>query len=388
VGCASAYYLAKSGARVVLIEKGQVNQGASGQNAGSLHFQLEHRLIAHHKQLTHELADYVSFTKTAIRQWRNIETELGCHLELTMKGGLMVAETAEELELLRLKSAIERNAGLDIELLGGDETRTIAPYLGNSVQAALYCAHEGHCNPRLLTPAYARKAQEHGAVFLTGAPVSALRRRERKWEVDYSRGTSADQKIIADALQADNVLNAAGAWSGDVSAMAGFCLPVIPIGLTMNVTEPVSPFIPHLVQHVGRKLSMKQVHDGNVLIGGGWNAVLQYERGRWLADTSPLIKPESVRSNLQVASEVVPAVSDLHLLRSWTGTTCITPDELPVLGEIPEAPGLFAATGGPGFTFGPAYAQIISNLILSGDRSSLPPAYAPERFSHINMFMG
>ena len=57
VGCATAYYLTTAGTRVALIERGTINRGASGQNAGSLHFQLEYRLIQH--QDTHTIQQRV-----------------------------------------------------------------------------------------------------------------------------------------------------------------------------------------------------------------------------------------------------------------------------------------------------------------------------------------
>ncbi|MGH8034877.1 MAG: FAD-dependent oxidoreductase, partial [Lysobacterales bacterium] len=103
IGCSSAYYLSKSGARVVVLERGQINQGASGQNAGSLHFQLEHRLIQNLELQVRELEYYVGLARLAIEQWQGIDVELGCDNQLSMNGGLMVAETPEQVALLERK---------------------------------------------------------------------------------------------------------------------------------------------------------------------------------------------------------------------------------------------------------------------------------------------
>ncbi len=385
VGCATACYLSAAGARVAVIERGQINQGASGQNAGSLHFQLEYRLIQHKDKLAAELEHYVALTKIAIAQWRGLETELGCNLELAMHGGLMVAETPEQLQLLQQKAEIESRQGLDVELLDKPQLRRRAPYLSDSIIAALFCPPEGHCNPRLLTPAYAQKAIANGTAVYTRCSVDSIQRRCGKWHIGI--GGQAAQ-ACGGKLAADKVLNAAGAWSGEIAAMANLHLPIFPVGLTMNATERTGPLIPHLVQHVGRKLSMKQVDDGNVLIGGGWSAHLQQRQGKWKSDSAPTINMQSVYSNLSTAAAVIPAIESLHLLRTWTGTTGVTPDQLPILGEISQAPGFYVAAGGSGFTYGPSYARQMSELILSGKTSFPIDAYSPNRFGHINMFMG
>lgn len=385
IGCASACYLAKAGARVVLLERGQINQGASGQNAGSLHFQVEHRLLQDMDRQSRELAYYVGLSKIAIGLWRGIDSELGADTGLSMNGGLMVAETSAETALLERKLAIEQSQGLDVEILDGNAARKIAPYLSEHIQAALYCSTEGHCNPRLLTPAYARKAAQHGATFIIDAAVGAVRRSAGQWQVTYSHGASPGEP---QTIHCEILLDAAGAWSMNIAAMANLHLPLFPVGLTMNATERTDPQIPHLIQHVGRQLSLKQTEDGNLLLGGGWRSRLRQRGGHWVSTVSPDIRLDSIIENLRVAAEVVPMVRTLRLLRTWTGTTAITPDQLPVLGEIPQAPGFFVAAGGSGFTYGPTYAQLMSELILTGKSSYSLEPFSPARFGGLNAFMG
>lgn len=383
IGCASACYLAHGGARVMLLERGQINQGASGQNAGSLHFQLEHRLIQNIDADVRELEFYVGLARVAIEQWRQIDDELGCDTHMSMGGGLMVAETPEEIDLLERKARIEQSQGLEVSLLDATQARRAAPYLSDRVRAALYCASEGHCNPRLLTPAYARKAAEFGASIVTGAAVEAVQRTADGWRLTFG-GDGRDSETVSSTA----LLNAAGASAPAIAAMAKLHLPLFPVALTMNVTEKVAPKVPHLVQHVGRKLSLKQAHDGNLLIGGGWAAVLRQRAGRWADGRSPALKLESVLGNLRVAADVVPLIRSLRLLRSWTGTTAITADQLPVLGEIAEAPGYFVAAGGSGFTYGPTYARLIAERILTGRTSYPIEPFSPARFGVLNAFVG
>lgn len=384
IGCASAYYLSRAGARVALLEQEQINCGASGQNAGSLHFQLEHRLIRDLDVRQRELEFYVGLARIAIEQWRAVEAELDTDTELGMDGGLMVAESPDDVALLERKARIEQGQGLEVEMLDGDGARRLAPYLSDRIRAALYCPLEGHCNPRLLTPAYARHARELGADIRSRTRVTAVTRGRGRWTVAFGAQASGGR----DTLHCSAILNAAGAWAAEVAALANLHLPLFPVALTMNVTEKIEPRVPHLVQHVGRKLSLKQTEDGNLLLGGGWRSRLKQHGGKWAVAESPDILLDSIVGNLRAAVGVVPSIGSLRLLRTWTGTTVNTPDDLPVLGEMPQAPGFFVAAGGAGFTFGPAYALLMSELIRGEKTSwSLEP-FSPARFGNLNEYMG
>lgn len=389
IGCATASYLAKAGARVILLERGQINQGASGQNAGSLHFQLEHRLIQNLDVQQRELEFYVGLAKLSIEDWKTMGAELDCDVQLAMHGGLMVAETAGQAALLERKSRIEQSQGLSVDMLDGDQARKLAPYLSESVLAALHCPQEGHCNPRLLTPAFARRAVASGAVIKTGAEVKSIERTSSGWQVSFlNSGSCADNAAATTQKVSSNmILNAAGAGAPAIGVMANLHLPLFAVGLTMNATEKTAPLVSHLIQHVGRKLSLKQTDDGNLLIGGGWSAQLRQKRGRWSADASAQLRMDSVLGNLRTAADVVPLVKSLRLIRTWTGTTCITADQLPVLGEVSQAPGFFVAAGGSGFTYGPTYARLMSELMLTGQSSHSLEPFNPARFGGLNAFM-
>jgi sarcosine oxidase subunit beta len=76
VGCAAAYYLARAGARVLLAEQADINREASGRNAGSLHFQLEYRLIRYGEQQAAQFAQIIPLSLVAIRDWMGLENEL------------------------------------------------------------------------------------------------------------------------------------------------------------------------------------------------------------------------------------------------------------------------------------------------------------------------
>ncbi len=375
LGCAASYYLSQGGARVVLLEKEQLNRQASGQNAGSLHFQLEHRMVEHGDALAKQFALSIPLVLDAVARWSDLEAELGEDLEIVQEGGFIVAETREEIELLEKKKALESKWDLSTELLTGDEARKMAPYLSKTIQAAGYFSKEGHANPRFIAPALARAAMRLGAEVSTNQRVNYLGRRNGKWTVRTESGLE---------LGTETVLVTAGAWTGRVAALANVNLPVTPVALSMMATEVVPPTISHLVQHVGRRLSMKQMRDGNVLIGGGWPAWLRRKEHYADIDASPALLLDSLSGSAALASRVVPAVRALRLIRTWSGIVGVTPDQIPALGEVRRRPGLFVAIGGSGFTIGLTYARLLSEQILKG-RSSLPmDIYSPHRLDHLN----
>lgn len=382
VGCAAGYYLARRGASVLLLEQGELNREASGRNAGSLHFQLEYRLIRYGDELASQFAKVIPLSLVALEDWRGLEAELQSDLEVEMDGGLIVAESAGDVELLEKRQSLQEKWGLESRLLSQAEVRGLAPYLADSVIAAGYFPHEGHANPRLVAPAFARRAESLGARINAQTRVTGLLRGGADWQVTFMDRNEAVHEVTAAA-----VLNAAGAWAGEIGALAHVHLPMFAVPLSMNVIERTTRLIPHLVQHASKRLTLKQVSAGNVLVGGGWPS--RFARTDSGMNTQRRAQPvfENVMQNLDLASRLVPAIGRLHLLRSWTGVTGITTDQMPLLGEVPEAPRLFVAAGGAAFTNGPTYARLIAELILDGRASTPIDLYSPARFSHINNFM-
>ncbi|GAA1640076.1 NAD(P)/FAD-dependent oxidoreductase [Catellatospora bangladeshensis] len=373
LGCAVAWHLARAGTRVLLVEKDQLNRHASGQNAGSLHFQLEYRMVEHGDDAAREAARALPLHLDAMRAWAGLEAALGEPCGVAQRGGLMLAETPAEVAALDRKAALEREHGLDVDVLEGARLRDLAPYLAESVRAAAHLPGEGKANPRLVTPAFARAATRHGAELRTGHRVTALHRDGGRWHL-HAEGR---------ADTADTVVLAAGVWTTELAAMADTRLPVFPVGLTMSATARTAPLLPHLIQHVGRRLSMKQTPEGNILLGGGWPAKLVTRQGRIDLDHNPELRYESLTGNAD-AARVVPAVMHLPVIRSWSGMTTLTPDQLPLLGAVPRRPGLYVATGGSAFTLGPTYARLLAATLL-GAQPDLPlDGYSPARFGALN----
>jgi sarcosine oxidase subunit beta len=155
-----------------------------------------------------------------------------------------------------------------------------------------------------------------------------------------------------------SVVNTAGPWLSEVTALAGVMLAMSPLAIQLHATMRVPPLLPHLVQHIGEGLSVKQVTSGQVLIGGGWpSAALAAAGLRTRASTTSLI------GNIAQAVRILPILGSLRLLRAWAGPLAATPDEMPVIGAVPGLDEFFVAGGTYAFTFAPLWAMTIADLV-------------------------
>jgi glycine/D-amino acid oxidase-like deaminating enzyme len=372
-GCAIAYYLARSGVDVVVLERGELNREASGSNSGSFHFQIAiHQLTGSDLGPDRErlLAD-VRLHAAAASVWSELESELEADLGVHVTGGLMVAETAEELGILVAKQRIEKDAGLETEVLTGLELRNFAPYLAEDLSGATYCGREGHANPLLAAPAFAARAIEAGARIRAHAAVTAIDERDGPGAVRFTLSSSAGP------IDACRVVNAAGAWASDVAALTGLTLPLRAEGLHVNVTEPREPMLTPMVQHIGRRLTLKQTANGTFIIGGGWPARPEAAPARYS------VRWPSAAGNAAIAVRVMPALAELRVTHMWAGVWASTDDFNPIIGEFSQRPGYFACIAPTGFTLGPIVARMLAESMAGAKAGrsglGLPAAYKPDR---------
>lgn len=367
-GTSLAYYLAREGVEAVLVERGELNREASGTNAGSFHFQIAiHQLTsAETENVSERLQTEVRLHAEAAEVWKGLERELDGRLDVHFTGGLMVAETEEQLRLLHEKRVIEEAAGLDIEILEGDELRSFAPYLAHDLLGASFCPQEGHANPALAAPLFALRAVEAGAVVRTHAEVTGI-------EVD--RGGAAGRFTVTTAagrIRARRLVNAAGAWANDLAAPAGFRLPLRSEGLHLNVTEPREHVLVPMVQHIGRRLTLKQTANNTFVIGGGWPSRPEPRPRRYST------RWESMAGNVAVAVRVMPLLADVRIVRTWSGVMAFTDDLAPIVGESARLPGYHTLIATTGFTLSPLMARLLAESMASG-RTTIPAAYAVDR---------
>ena len=361
-GLSTAYFLAKGGADVLLIDRDEAAMAASTANAGSLHVQL---LSYDFNDDTPDdggpAAHTLPLAPRSIALWKDIAAAAGEDLGIRTEGGLMLAETAAGMAWLRRKSAMERRWGIESHVLGSNELRDLAPALSDRMVGADFVPAEGYGDPLRGMMALLRQAQVHGTRLLRGGEVLAIETAGTGWSVTTTKGT----------VTAGTVVNATGPWAARIGRMVGLDLPVTGTVQQVIVTEPVPRMTRHLIAVANRHLSLKQQASGGFLIGGGWFGHFNAATGR----TSTLRR--SMEGNLWVCERVLPAVKAMSIVRAWTG---INPsiDRAPLLGRVPNLRGFYNTVTANGYTLGPVAGQITAEAILHGE--PVDPHYTLARF--------
>ncbi|WP_155989002.1 FAD-binding oxidoreductase [Nocardiopsis sp. CNT312] len=364
LGAATALDLAESGLSVLVLERGAPNREGSGTTAGNLHIQAVHTRRPG-QAVPLDSQALLPAQKASGQLWAEAEERLDADLEVRRNGGFMVAETPGQCAELRTKHLWEEQSGLRTEVLDGDAAREALPLLGPTVEAATWCSDDGYANPLKVAPAYLAAARRNAAQVRAFTPVTGLQRRGARWRVETPAG-HYDTPVV---------INVAGPWIGDVCAMAGLRLRMSPVAIQMHATVRERPLLHHLVQHIGEGMSVKQVTSGNLLIGGGWPARRMEQEGRSHASS------RSLTGNVAQAARILPVLSGLRLLRMWAGPLAATPDEMPLIGAVPGAPGFYVAGGTYAFTFAPLWGETLGRLIREEQPRVDVSPFSPDRLT-------
>jgi len=346
LGAAAAYELAARGHSVAVLERTFPGRQGSGTTAGNLHMQAIHTRRPG-QAVPVDATRLLPLQRASYELWSQIEDRLGESVGLVASGGFTVAETDEDVTALHDKFQWEQAAGIPTEVLDRAAVREAAPELGQTVQGATWCGWDGYANALFATPAYLRGAQRNGARIFTQAPVERIERVGGDWRVISRVGEFTTSAVI----------NVAGPWLHEVSRRAGFDLQMAPLAIQMLETVRAPRFLDYLVQHVSRGLSVKQVTNGNLVIGGGWPSAELV-----LGGYTPVLE-KSVEGNFADAVRVVPGIGEYRLSRAWSGPLAATPDEMPVVGEVGNNSGFYVAGGTYSFTFSPLWARTLAELV-------------------------
>lgn len=355
-GLMTAWFLAREGVSVTLVEARDLGTQASGANAGSLHLQIQYpEFVSYGEDWARAYAPTLRFLKASIEMWQDLPAAVGEDLDVKLAGGLVVARSEDQMRHIEAKARIEAEVGIETQILDRAALRDLAPYLAQDAIGAGFCAMEGKANPLRATPAIATAAARAGVTILRETRVLGIAPGRAGFAVATSRGD----------IRAGRVVNTAGAAAADIAAMVGLDVALEGFPLQVTVTEAVAPLIPHLIYSAAGKLSLKQAANGGCIIGGGWAA-------RVRADGGLATDPRNFAGNMVMAANVVPALGPVRALRSWTAWVNGTPDWRPILGEAPGVPGFFLALfPWVGFSAGPMTARVTADLVM-GRAPSLP----------------
>lgn len=367
VGAACAYFAARAGLRVVVVDRGPVAGGTSSAGEGNL--------LVSDKEPGPEL----ELALLSRRVWTDDLAEHGHQWEFESKGGLVVSDTDDAVAALEASAVHQRAAGIDARPVGADELPAYEPHLTRDLAGGMFYPQDAQVQPMLLTAHLLRLARGLGAQVVTGSAVTGFLR-----DGDAVTGVTTSSGPIS----APAVLNAAGTWSGEVALLAGVHLPVLPRRGFVLVTQPLPPLVRHKVYGAGYVADVASSDEalqtspvvegtpsGTVLVGAS--------RERVGFDRTPSLP---VLARLAAAAAALfPVLRDASLIRAYAGFRPYCPDHLPVIGPDPRAPGLWHACGheGAGIGLSVGTGSVLA-CALTGQATELDLApFRPERFDSL-----
>jgi sarcosine oxidase subunit beta len=306
----------------------------------------------------------------AIAMWPTLADELQADLDYHQHGHLTFVADESDLPEIEQRVAEQRAAGLGIEMLYGDALREVAPGASPSLIAGAYCPTDGHANPIYTTKAFARAAVREGARLREWTPVTGL-----VTDSGCVRGVETSDGTV----EADWVVNAAGAWSPRICEMAGFSVPIEAVAPQMMLTSPLPHALDPVVGCVGKALSLKQLSHGQYLIGGGWPATVYMDRTRPIG----MNRQGSITGSAEASSSVWPVLLQSSVVRVWSGLEAETSDVVPILGPVPQVEGFLMASGfsGHGFALSPYIGVLIAEQIVNGSTPIPLDSLSIQRFA-------
>lgn len=348
MGSATAFFLRRRGLSVILIERDIVGRHASGTNFGNVRRQ-------------GRFLPQLPLANRSREIWGRLPELIGEDVEFLAAGHLRVSYRREDADVAEQYARDCKPYGLELEILSANAVRDRFPYLGPEVMLGSYSPIDGHANPRLAAPAFARAARRAGATVLEGVGVTAV----EKAGGDFIVATDTQGEFRAPIVQIS-----AGAWGNDLSAALGEPVPLVPHGPQMGVTEPLPYALEPTLGVVSSKPSegiyLRQVKRGNVVFGGCFRGTA--DKTMRLAKITPSI----TLHQLGELRRVVPALANVHVIRTWSGVEGYMPDDIPIMGPSAKVAGLFYAFGfcGHGFQLGPGVGDVMAELIARGKTST------------------
>jgi len=353
VGASAALALRRMGLSVTLLERDFCGSRSSGVNYGGVRRQ--GRLLAQ-----------LPLSQRAHGIWGRLPALIGSDGEYIRSGHLKIARSQADLASLEDYRDRSLGYGLGLQMLSAKTLRDQYPWLGERAVGGSLCPEDGHANPRLVSPAFARAAARLGA---------DIREQTRVDEVAHDGDRFVVSSGVALEVRSRFLLNCAGAWAGAIAARFGEAVPMVSEHPVMAVTEPLAMFMNLSLGVEGGGIYARQAPRGNCVIGGSRGYALDADRARPSREAITLV--------LQGTAELLPALRQAHIIRTWSGTEGYLPDLEPVVGLSATTPGLIHGFGfaGAGFQIGPAVGEVLAELVKDGATPTPIAAFSISRYA-------
>lgn len=357
IGCSIAYYLSKAGASVTVVERGDIGGATSGAAAGILAPLIE----------SGGPGSFVDLGVASLRMFPSLADELrdvsGVDIEYMKNGVLDLALSETEERELRARHTWQVSQGFQTRWVTPAEARKIEPGLSPELRGGLYSTEEGQVSGLRLARAFAQGAARYGATFILGAKARGL---------IAANGRVTGAKFADRDLTAGHVILATGAWTGMWSEWLGPKLPVQPVrGQILSIHH-----IPVPVRHIifgGGHGYLTPKPDGSVWVGATQEEVGYDSR----------VTAAGVAFLLNLIPYLAPGLAQGTFQRAWAQLRPGSPDNLPLIGPIPDWQGVTVASGHfrNGILLAPITGKLVAELLIEGEPSISLEPFSPARFA-------
>lgn len=409
IGTTTALFLARKGIDVVLCEKGVIGGEQSSRNWGWT------------RVMGRDVRE-IPLGLESLRWWRQMDALVGGNTGFTQCGIVYLCENQAELAHQESWLDSARDFQVGSRMLAPGEIASVLPGAGRSFAGALYTPTDGRAEPSMAAPAIARAVQALGGKVFTNCAVRG---------VETKAGRISGVVTELGPIACDSVVLAGGAWSrlftGNMasSGIGGINLPMLKVLGSVFATKPLDG--PPEVSAGGGTIAFRKRRDGGYTVSSRNQSVSEITpdsfrllpkyigayRSSWrelnirlgsrfmtewrtpkswaLDAASPfeavrILDPEPRAAAIDDAKralvKIFPAFAAMEESYRWGGMMDVTPDAVPVIGEVDTVPGFFLATGfsGHGFGIGPGAGKLVADLV-AGDTPAVDPApYRLARF--------
>ena len=352
VGAACARALAADGLSVLVLDAGFVGGGTTAAGMG-------------HLVVMDDSPAQLALTALSCELWRGVASALGASVELDPCGTIWVAEDDAQMDAVVSKQRVYREHGINAEILGASRLAALEPNLRAGMTGGLLVPGDAVVYPPRAATALLEQA------MLNGATLRELRRVDEILDGAVRCGT--------DVIEAKVIVNAAGAEAARLTPE----LPIVPRKGHLAITDRYPGFCRHQLVELGYLTSAHVMTNESVAFNVQPRATSQVLIGssRELVGWDGSTNRRVLRQMLERAAHFMPALSDLSIVRTWTGFRPATTDKLPLIGQWGATKGLWIAAGheGLGITSALGTARLLADLIAGRTPPIDAAPYSPMR---------
>lgn len=356
IGLSIAYYLQKSGKKVVLIEKNEIGYGASGACDDMILLQSKKPGIL------------LKMALESLEMYKSLSRELNMDLQFERHGGMILINNEDELKVMTDFVHRQQENGLKVEIIDKQDVFKKQPFVTKNIIASTYSKEDSQVHPLKVMEGFLARSTELGMEFKKGIVIKEIEEKSGYWKIIFENGNF---------VEANNVVNSAGAWAPDIGKMIGIDIPIKPKKGQIVITEKIPSLGETNVwsaKYIAQKLktnSKRDVKDKYSHLGLGFSFTKTSDDNYLIGNTREDVgfdkstTYEAIKLIIKQAIEYFPVLKNVHIIRTFAGLRPAVIDGKPIIGEIEERKGFYIAAGheGDGIALAPITGKLMADLI-------------------------